>query len=108
VSEWKIVFKTQKIGNGDLTHKLEVEGGYLYRNILLIAGRYNVTMTFVPFEIRESRIANTEKDLIRLEELIYSECKRLSTYISKCDQQRYESDNKLEDRIDQIETHLVL
>jgi len=41
---WKKVFQDDT----DWTHKLEIEGGYLYRNIVLVAGHYHSTMVFVP------------------------------------------------------------
>ncbi len=45
MSQWKKVFE---IEGCDWTHRMEIEGGHLYRNIIIIRGTEHVTMTFVP------------------------------------------------------------
>lgn len=126
MSKWEKVFEDPS--DADLIYRIEIEGGYLYRNVIIISGIYHVSMTFVPFAIRESRIKETEEELTRIEKLIFegaqthasilqckadfkklqTECQSLQKYIGECDQARFQADIKLEERIDRIEKHLVL
>jgi hypothetical protein len=45
---WKKVYEQEGDTAFDFTHRLEAPGGWLYRNMLILAGTYYVTMTFVP------------------------------------------------------------
>lgn len=123
MSGWKKVFETTDTETGDLTHRIKVQGGYLYRNIFILAGTHNVSMTFVPCNFGESGTEETEEEITRIEKLIYQgvqthasilqckadlkkvdeECQRLSKYIAECDQARFNNNNKIYDRLDNLD-----
>jgi hypothetical protein len=45
---WKKVHEDLSHNTADHLHRLKIEGGWLYRNILILRGTENVTMVFVP------------------------------------------------------------
>lgn len=120
MNKWEKVSEAET-SHSDLIQRIEVDGGYLYRNTVLIAGSYHVTMTFVPFAVRDSRIEDDVDDpdhecpmktLITHCESefknLHTECRRLSKYISDCDKARFDTDEQLREQIEIIRAHLVL
>lgn len=75
---WKKVFQ---IDTCDHTHRMEVEGGYLYRNIIILRGVEHVTMTFVPTTLPHPKI----EDCIHVWDVQCASVSNPSKRCYKCD-----------------------
>jgi len=49
--EWKLLFESET--KGDFLYRCEIDGGHLYRNVMICMGEVFVTMIFVPISEKD-------------------------------------------------------